>query len=278
MASLDININQVNADFTDIKTAITNSGVEIEDGTPTSEYADKVLEVYEVGQNKLLSDIWDSFQNYGKRVDYDHAFCGWRTDYFYPKYDFVPTNANWFTRDMRGDVIDLVDRLNECGVKMDFSKCTNITYLFYFAPFNHVPELDLRSVNGSGGFTYLFGGNVVTVDKIIIKDDGSQNLSNVFGYASALENIVIEGVNGAVSSGRGLDVHWSTKLSKASIINLINVLGGSDVLTVTKPTATFSIKAVNKAFETESGLNDGSTSLEWTTLVNTKPNWTISLV
>ena len=47
--------------------------------------------------------------------------------------------------------------------------------------------------------------------------------------------------------------------------------------TASGKTITFSKTAVNKAFETSAGANDGSTSAEWLALVGTKPNWTISL-
>jgi hypothetical protein len=41
---------------------------------------------------------------------------------------------------------------------------------------------------------------------------------------------------------------------------------------------TFSLVAINTAFETASGVADGSASQEWLELSNTKSNWTISLV
>ena len=45
MASLEQNINQVASDFRSIKEAIVAKGVEIADGTPTEEYADKIGEI-----------------------------------------------------------------------------------------------------------------------------------------------------------------------------------------------------------------------------------------
>ncbi len=56
MAILQDNINQVNSDFNGIKTAITANGVEVADGTATSEYADKVNEVYEAGRQSMFDD------------------------------------------------------------------------------------------------------------------------------------------------------------------------------------------------------------------------------
>ena len=47
--------------------------------------------------------------------------------------------------------------------------------------------------------------------------------------------------------------------------------------TTTGLTVTFSKTAVDKAFETAEGANDGSTSPEWLALVATRPNWGIGL-
>ena len=70
-----------------------------------------------------------------------------------------------------------------------------------------------------------------------------------------------------------LNFNPCTKLSKASITSAVNGLNGS----VADKVVTFSLTAVNKAFETSEGANDGSASAEWTSLVGTKTNWTISL-
>ena len=49
MANLITNVNQACADLTNIKNAIIDNGVEIASGTPSSEYAEKIDEVYEAG-------------------------------------------------------------------------------------------------------------------------------------------------------------------------------------------------------------------------------------
>ena len=232
------------------------------------------------GKNEEWSKAWDLIQDCGRKVrcSYMFYYCLHLPEAFYPKYDIKPTVADYFMRDTYSSLydyepFDLVERLAECGVKMDFSNCTNVTYAFYNSCITHIPVLDCRK----GGITQsylLISGRTITVDKIIIKDDGSQYLSDTFGYANNLENVVIEGVIGANSKGVGFNTKWSKKLSRASIISLINAL--SD--TVTTGTATFSATAVNNAFETAEGLADGSTSTEWNELINTKNNWTISLI
>ena len=95
MASLEENINQVNADFNSIKDAIRSTGVEVEDGTPTSELSDKIMEVYNAGGGGASIEIIDhlessdtdkalsanqgrilneKFADYVKNTDYETAF------------------------------------------------------------------------------------------------------------------------------------------------------------------------------------------------------------
>jgi hypothetical protein len=78
-----------------------------------------------------------------------------------------------------------------------------------------------------------------------------------------------EGVIGS----NGIDLHWSTKLSHDSHVSIFNALSTA----TTGLTVTFSRTAVNKAFETSEGANDGTTSAEWLALVAAHNNWTISL-
>lgn len=53
MASLETNIQQVSADISSIKDAIINNGVEVADGTPTSEYG-KLIESIRITRAKAI--------------------------------------------------------------------------------------------------------------------------------------------------------------------------------------------------------------------------------
>ena len=94
-------------------------------------------------------------------------------------------------------------------------------------------------------------------------------MSNAFSNMTNLQNIVIEGAIGQ----NGVNLSASTLLSKESITSFVNAL----LETASGKTITFSLNAVNKAFETSAGAADGSTSAEWGTLIAGKSNWTISL-
>ena len=91
--------------------------------------------------------------------------------------------------------------------------------------------------------------------------------TNTFDGATALENIEFEGV-----IGQSINFAQCPKLTKASFTSVMTHLSTTATLT-----ATFSKSAVNRAFETSTGANDGSTSEEWLALVNAVPNATIVL-
>jgi hypothetical protein len=115
---------------------------------------------------------------------------------------------------------------------------------------------------------FQFASFLTTITLLKVAEHNTFN--NAFNGANSLENICVEGV----IAGNGFNIQSSTKLNKASITSIINALSAN----ATGLTATFSLAAVKKAFETAEGANDGNTSAEWTTLAATKSNWTISLV
>jgi hypothetical protein len=127
-------------------------------------------------------------------------------------------------------------------------KPADVQYLFYEAK-------SLKSVIGAIDFSECTGATTAWLG-------GCENLED------------IEIVPNTIKVSLSLSDHKScTKLTKASITSAINGLNDS----VTGKTVSFRLVAVNKAFETSEGANDGSTSAEWQSLVGTKPNWTISL-
>ena len=106
------------------------------------------------------------------------------------------------------------------------------------------------------------------IEKIIVS--ASTQYNNTFRFFQNIEHCPFEGV----IAQNGVDFTQSTKLDKESLSSVITCLSS----TTTGLKVTLSKIAVNKAFETSEGANDGSTSAEWLALVNTKTNWTISLV
>lgn len=189
----------------------------------------------EAGKKSVYDYYWDARQDYGNRTVYNYGFYyeSMTDKWFYPKYDICPTKASYFMRDLGiykangtaandNELFDLVERLEECGRKMDFSKCTDVTYLFYQARISRLPELNLTAAGGSTQYL-LFGSKIHTIDKIIVNE--TNLLTEAFLYASRLENVVIEGVI-AIESGtiKSIKLTDCKSLTLASAISFITHL------------------------------------------------------
>ena len=66
-----------------------------------------------------------------------------------------------------------------------------------------------------------------------IKEDGSQTWTSCFTSCSKLADFTI--TSGAIGKN-GFDIHWSTKLSKASILSILNACNKANAgVTITLP-------------------------------------------
>ena len=257
----------------DIKRSIEDSGKTV-GNAHISEYADVVSELYEDGVKSEYDRFWDAYQDYGKRIRYQYAFAGfgWTKETFKPKYDIKPTSVkNLFGHGGLANC-DLTEILNTLEIVFDTSNVTAVdgfaSLCEYSGP-KRVPAISTVSCPRIKEMFY-YADYLTTVDKLILKEDGSQIYTNAFIGCVNLTNIVIDGTIG----GNDFSVKDSPLLSKASITSIVNALS----TTTTDLTVTLSLTAVNNAFETSTGLADGLTSQEWLDLVATKSNWTISLV
>lgn len=148
-----------------------------------------------------------------------------------------------------GDRPYLDNTLKKLTLNVDTSQATYAKYAFFILA--AVEEIDGTPLDLSG-----------------IASDDNVSLLNFFQNSHNLREVRFKGsINTVMSMG-------NAKLSKNSILSLISCLSDE----ATDKTLTLSQTAVNTAFETSEGAADGSTSEEWTALVESKPNWTISLV
>ena len=180
--------------------------------------AENEQKVYEAGRKKA----WDFIQNKGNRIDYQKTFYGIDITDFYPEYNIKPKNASEMFRDTVGNTpirYDLVERLAECGVEIDFSECTVATYAFYCSAFTHLPVLDFRKAVTTTKYLGCGHSGVKKIDKIILTEDG-QSLLNYFGYATLLEEVEIEGK----IAGDNLDIKNSAKLTLDSLKSILTAL------------------------------------------------------
>lgn len=236
----------------------------------TEEMPDGVAEVYEAGKKSEYDAFWDEYQTNGTRSKYEYAFAcyGWTDKTFNPKYDIICGAGSGATSMFHSSLItDVQGILEKKGLILDTSK----TYLNSFAQYSRSKRWGVIDAtycaNSSSAFGYAFASaHCETIDKLIVND--KVVTTNGFNNADKLTNITIEG-----TIGKNFDIHWSP-LSFDSITSIISHLSDA----ATGQTLTLSKSAVNKAFETTTSANDGSTSPEWLALVSTKQNWAISLV
>lgn len=225
---------------------------------------------YEEGQQAAYDAFWDEYQSKGViySAQYMFAFGGWNDTTFKPKYSLTTlTNAsNMFNTTY---ITDLKAALQRQGVTFDFSKCTAATGAFAYSRLTVLPEINL---SGVANFNQVFYASTAlkTIEKLIIRSSASPIFNVAFQRCDSLEHIIMEGLIG----NNGLNFQWSTKLSRDSLESIISCLATS----TSGLSITFSLAAVNTAFETASGAADGSTSEAWLNLIATRSNWTISLV
>jgi hypothetical protein len=227
---------------------------------PTLEMANEVTEVYEAGKKSEYDAFWDVYQNKGNRTNYWMGFTGlgWTAKSFKPKYNMKPTNARQMFANGSCSGLDLTLLLEELGVVLDTSNCTDFRQMFYYGSPKRFPPISTVAIDNFNGLIYH--ASIETIDKLILREDGSQTFTSPFTGATKLTNLTIEGVIGQ----NGFTTADCTQLSKDSITSIINALS----TTTNGLTVTLSKAAKEAAF----------TADEWATLIATRPNWTISLV
>lgn len=231
--------------------------------------AENQPKVFEAGKHSEWSAFWDACQENGHRTSYTNGFCGrsWNDTTFKPKYNIKPEGSIGYMFRETG-ITDIKSICEQQNISLDFSLVTSGEMAFQNAKITNMGIFDGRSVNNF--YRFFYGANqLVSLDKLILRDDGTQTFNQPFADMPKLKNITIEGVIGQ----SGFDLRQSPLLSKESIVSIINALSA----TTSGLTVTLSKTAVNKAFETSEGAKDGTTSTEWQTLIATKSNWTINL-
>lgn len=181
---------------------------------------------FEAGKKAEYDKFWDKYQNGGKRTFYNYAFrgYGWGNDTFYPKYDLIckgdAGNMFYAWDDYNTEPFDLKARLQECGVILDVSGATRINYMFAVTNFTKIPAVDFTGASAAAE-TYqqnaFYNSKVLnTIENLTINENNL--FKNWFYQCYALEELRISGTIGK----NNFDVHYSKKLSKASLLSILN--------------------------------------------------------
>jgi hypothetical protein len=193
------------------------------------------------GKKAQYDAFWDEYQEKGNRSYYDRAFGNlrWNDKTYKPKYPIRPLASY--------DSLFEGSRVTDTKVDIDFSRITQKTTVSRI---------------------FAYDSDLTTIRKLIVNENIV--FDAWFPSCAKLTNLTVEGV----IAQNGFDTHWSTKLSRASIESIVNALSTE----TSNLTVTFSRDAVNKAFETSEGANDGESTDEWAYMyIIARPNWYFSL-
>lgn len=230
------NVAQVKADFKAVKEAVPYV---FGDNPPTSQYGERLQreisslqyqadsawyqgynEGMEQGRQDERSAFWDSYQNYGNRVEYSYGFSneGWNDSNFKPKYDMQITNYMFYN----SRITNLADILAKQGVRLlrRSNSTVNMNYAFGNGRLTHIPEVDLTNATNTQA-TFNNSANFVTLQSIekIISSETTVFTNNCFGNCGVLEHCIFEG-----TIASSINLQWSTKLSLESLLSLFRCL------------------------------------------------------
>lgn len=238
---------------------------------------DCVESLYEKGKQAEHDAFWDAYQQNGERVDYRGLFAksGWNDETFKPKYNIVPNYAF----DM---LAESAVKTSEYLKKIDLSKSVYNGGVFRNSSVEELGVIDISATMAGWGFTGIFTSatNLRKIEKLVFPTDKNCSYQYPFQYCNSLTDITIGG-----TIYNTISFEWCP-LTKASIVSIINALecdvDGVEIFETQRPatTLTLSLAAVNKAFETSEGANDGSTNEVFLGILVTPrvSNWTITFV
>ena len=237
------NVNQAVQDFDNIKQAIIDKGIEVPNGTPTSEYADKIGTIK---SNGLDTSTVTDFSNFAKNnrfaeeqlkkidtsigTDFGYMFdgCTSLTTITIPQLD--TSNGTSFSGMVSYcSSLTTIPKLDtSSGTKFDymFGDCTSLTT---------VPQLDTSSgTNFYGMFNNCRSLTTIELTSFV----ASQNM---FYGCSALENLTVTGT--ITVNNNYLNLSYSPKLTVESLMSVINALADN----TGKTTYTVTLGATNLA-------------------------------
>ena len=197
--------------------------IEVEGGKavrlPTAgKYCDRDIVVTATGGGSTMDDFWDAFfetlayNGAGGARNFQLAFAGagWNDETFKPNRVIKPLSAyRMFTWALVTDI---------STANIDFSECTNFLQMLEYARTTNAGVIDTRSATS---LAYMFSqaSRLVSVEKIILKDDGSQQLDAMFSGCGNLKEVRFEGV-----IGKSIATSHSPSLSSESVQSIIDHL------------------------------------------------------
>lgn len=207
---------------------------------------------FEAGRQAESEAFWNSFTNNGNRTNYQYAFWYWGNEYITPTRAIVPTDKgslyhtfafNTNLKEIRKGKFDFSQKErgtnNQQGFGFTFQGCRNLLI---------IEDIGIKAEHQ---IIQAFSecSSLHTIEVLRIAEDTALN-TNIFRNCANLQNITIDGTIGQ----NGFDIHWSTKLTKASILSILNACN-IDV-TSSPVTVTFPSKCIDGVTSTQELLSE----------------------
>jgi hypothetical protein len=171
-------------------------------------------EGYKDGQKNQLENFWNTFLADTSSFYQRFSGKGFSDANFYPTKDIiiVGSGADLFSASI---ITDLAGRLKECGVVLDTSGATNLSYGFNGSTITRLPILDLTNCTNNSNFVGVCN-DLVYIEKLIVSEKTpAYNFNN-----AALEYVIFNGV----IDKNGWGVSACKKLTHKSLMSIINTL------------------------------------------------------
>ena len=203
----------------------------------------------ELGAEAAQTAFWEAVPE----VTQKYLFAGpaWNTDTFYPikSFSFYGDYADYMFahHNIASSPYDLAQRLEACGVRLDFSGITCANSVFYKCNLTGLPLLDFAGCTKLTG-TFAFSQNLRTITALLLGEDCV--FDKTFQKCTALENLTVFGTIGQ----NGLDVS-DCPLTQQSLLSILNALkSGVSGLTVTLGESNLAkLTEAEKAIATDKG-------------------------
>lgn len=233
--------------------------------------AENVPKVYEAGiaEGKVQGDIefWNMMTNNGTRGFYTYAFRQWGWKVANPLAKVKPTEQYYSLLSGCPNLETIIPDNFDFSATPDVQTAGTAAYYHTFSAnpkLKAIPDLNMPP----RGMYYTFYNcrSLERIERVQIREN--TQVDGAFAQLPSLKYIRFDGTIGTT-----MNLSASIVLDRGSIENIIGCLSSN----VSGKTLRLHINAVNKAFETSEGANNGSTSTEWAALAASKPNWTITL-
>ena len=197
--------------------------IEVEGGKavrlPTAgKYCDRDIVVTATGGGATMDAFWDayftglSFNPSSGAWDCTYAFAGrgWSDGCGKPNRTIQPKQAsNMFSLSSLSDISDW---------DIDFSQSTTFTQMCYSSFITKIGVVDTRGAL-STSYAFNAANRLVEIEKVILKDDGTQAADGMFSGCGRLEEVRFEGV-----IGKNISFSGSSLLSADSVQSIIDHL------------------------------------------------------